>query len=77
MYLEGEWSFLVVIGILHPLIVLRFGRDLDPQDIVFFPESPHFLEQNLHISFIFSLSSFHFVSPFKVTFVTSGRITTP
>ena len=77
MHLEGEWSFLVVIGILHPLIVLRFGRDLDPQDIVFFPKSPRFLEQNLHLLFVFSLSSFHVVPPLEVTFVISGGRTTP
>ena len=75
--LSGEWSFLVVTGILPPLIVLMLGKALDPQDIVFFPEFPCFLEQNLHLPFIFSLSSFHVVSSFEVTFVTSGGRTTP
>ena len=74
--LLGEWSFLVVIGILPPLIVLMLGRALDPQDIVFFPEFPYFLEQNLRLPFVLSLSSFHAVSPFEVTFVTSGGRTT-
>ena len=75
--LSGEWSFLVEIGILPPLIVLTLGRALDPQDIVFFPELPCFLEQNLSLPFVFSLSSFYVVLPFEVTFVTSGGITTP
>ena len=74
---SGERSSLVVTGVLHPLIVLRLGRASDPQDIVFFPESLCFLEQNLHLSFIFSLSSFHAVLPFEVTFVTSGGRATP
>ena len=51
--LSGKWSSLVVTGVLHPLIVLRLGRDWDPQYIVFFPEFPCFLEQNLHLSFVF------------------------
>ena len=76
-HLPGERSFLVVTGILHPLIVLTLGRALDPQDIVFFPKLPCFLEQNLRLPFVFSLSCFHLVSPFKVTFVTSSGITTP
>ena len=75
--LEGEWRFLVETGILPPLIVLKLGRALDPQDIVFFPELPCFLEQNLRLPFVFSLSSFHAVLPFEVTFVTSGGIMTP
>ena len=75
--LLGEWSSLVETGILPPLIVLMLGRALDPQDVVFFPEFPRFLEQNLHLPLVFSLSSFHAVSPFKVTFVTSGGRTTP
>ena len=75
--LSGEWDFLVATGILPPLIMLRLGIALDPQDIVFFPESSCFLEQNLHLSFIFSLSSFHVTSPFEVTFVTSGGRATP
>ena len=74
--LSGEWSFLVVTGILPPLIVLMLGKALDPQDIVFFPEFPCFLEQNLRLPFVLSLSSFHAVSPFEVTFVTSGGRTT-
>ena len=75
-HLSGEWSFLVVIGILHPLMALRLGRALDPQDIVFFPEPPCFLKQNLHLLFVFSLAFFHVVSPLEVTFVTScGRMT--
>ena len=75
--LSGEWSFLVVTGILLPLIVLMLGRTLDPQDIVFFAEFPCFLEQNLRLPFVLSLSLFHVVSPFKVTFVTFGGRTTP
>ena len=75
--LSGEWSFLVVTGILPLLIVLMLGRALDPQNVVFFPEFPRFLEQNLHLPLVFSLSSFHVVSPFEVTFITSGERTTP
>ena len=75
--LSGEWSFLVVTGILPPLIVLMLGKTLNPQDIVFFPEFPYFLEQNLHLPFVFLLSSFHVTSPFEVTFVTSGGRATP
>ena len=74
--LSGEWSSLVVTGVLPLLIVLRLGRASDPQDIVFFPEFPYFLEQNLRLPFVLSLSSFHAVSPFEVTFVTSGGRTT-
>ena len=76
-HLSGEWSSLVVTGALPPVIVLRLGRASDPQDIVFFPELPCFLEQNLSLQFVFSLSSFYVVLPFEVTFVASGGITTP
>ena len=76
-HLSEEWSFLVMTGVLPPLIVLMLGRALDPQDIVFFPEFPCFLEQNLHLSFVLSLSSFHDVPPLEVTFVISGGRTTP
>ena len=55
-------------GVLSPLIVLRLGRALDPQEIVFFPEFLCFLEHNLHLPFVFSLSSVH---------VTSGGRATP
>ena len=75
--LSGKWRSLVATGVLHPLIVLRLGRASDPQDIVFFPEFPYFLEQNLHLPFVFLLSSFHVTSPFEVTFVTSGGRATP
>ena len=64
--LSGEWSFLVVTGILPLLIVLMLGRALDPQDVVFFPKFPRFLEQNLHLSFVFSMLFFHVVLPFEV-----------
>ena len=75
--LSGKWSSLAVTGVLHPLIVLRLGRVSDLHGIVFFPESSCFLEQNLHLPFVFSLSSFHVTSPFEVTFITSGGRTTP
>ena len=42
--IPGVWSFLVVIGIPRLLATLRFRRGLDPQDFIFFPEPPHFLE---------------------------------
>ena len=75
--LSGEWSSLVVTGALPPVIVPRLGRASDPQDIVFFPEFPCFLEQNLCLPFVLSLSSFHGVPPLEVTFNTSDGSTTP
>ena len=64
-------------GVLPSMIVLMLGRALDPQDIVFFPEFPCFLEQNLRLPFVFSLSSFHAIPPLEVTFDTSGGRSTP
>ena len=76
------WVVIIMSGVcpLAPwqLVARRpWGQDLDPQHIVFLPESPCFLEQGLHLSLAFLLSSFHAFTSIKIIFITHGWWTAP
>ena len=42
------------------------------QYVIFFPESPHLLEQSLYLSLILALASFHTFAPVEVALSTHG-----